>query len=111
MSDGADYTVVWAEQAVVDLESIIAFMAQSDPLSARRLLDRLRAQAEALEHLAERGRTVPELAAFGLVGVREVIVRPYRLVYRLDRQRVTVMAVFDGRRDLGDVLFDRLLRS
>jgi plasmid stabilization system protein ParE len=38
------------------------------------------------------------------------VVRPYRLIYRVERDTVTVLAVFDGRRDLEDVLLDRLLR-
>jgi toxin ParE1/3/4 len=42
---------------------------------------------------------------------RELVVRPYRLVYRVGSDAVVVLAVFDGRRDLEDVLLDRLVRS
>ena len=41
---------------------------------------------------------------------REPIVRPYRLVYRIEGDTVTELAVFDGRRDLEDILLERLLR-
>ncbi|HZX40211.1 MAG TPA: hypothetical protein VFE93_00150 [Myxococcaceae bacterium] len=39
------------------------------------------------------------------------MVRPYRLVYRIGSGAGVVLAVFDGRRDLEDVLLDRLVRS
>lgn len=111
MGDAPAYTVRWAEQAVRDLESIIAFVAQDAPSNARELLKRLRERATGLYEMPDRGRTVPELARFGIVGLRELVARPYRIVYRVDPGRMTVLAVLDGRRDLGDVLFDRLLRS
>lgn len=105
------YDVRWAEQAVRDLESVIAYVAHDAPLNARKILERIREAAAALRELPDRGRVVPELARFGVVGFRELIVNPYRLVYRIDSNAVFVLAVFDGRRDIQDVLFDRLLRS
>jgi toxin ParE1/3/4 len=42
---------------------------------------------------------------------RELVVSPYRLVYRVGSDAMVVLAVFDGRRDLEDVLVDRLRRS
>jgi GrpB-like predicted nucleotidyltransferase (UPF0157 family) len=37
--------------------------------------------------------------------------RPYRIVYRISGNTVVVLAVLDGRRDLQDVLLERLVRS
>ena len=42
---------------------------------------------------------------------RELVIRPYRLVYRIEGDTVIVLAVFDARRDLEDLLLERLLRS
>jgi len=41
----------------------------------------------------------------------ELVVKPYRLAYRVSRDTVKVLALFDGRRDLEDLLFERLLRG
>jgi hypothetical protein len=38
-------------------------------------------------------------------------VRPYRIVYRIEGDTVTVLGVLDGRRDLEDALLERLLRN
>lgn len=103
--------VVWAEAAVRDLEEVISFIAADSPLNARRVLDRLQRKARSLETSPYRGRIVPELMRFGMRTWRELVVRPYRLVYRVGRDAVVVLALFDGRRDLEDVLLERLVRN
>jgi len=76
---------------------------------ARLLEQRARSRA-ALESGPARGRVVLELRRLGMRTWRELVVRSYRLVYRIEGETKTVLAVFDGRRDLADVLLDRLLR-
>ena len=105
------YDVRWAAAASRDLEDLIAFVARGSPGNAGRLLARLHTAASSLERYPSRGRIVPELMHFGIRQWRELVIRPYRLVYRVERRSVSVLAVFDGRRDLEDVLLERLLRS
>ena len=105
------FRVVWAEAAARDLEELVAFVAQDSARNAERLLAKLRASAASLESVLARGRVVPELSRFGMRSWREIIVRPYRIVYRVSGDSVTVLALFDGRRDLEDLLLERLLRT
>jgi plasmid stabilization system protein ParE len=102
--------VHWTETAARDLEDLIAFIAADSPGNARRVLTRLQERAAALEVHPARGRIVPELASFGLSAWRELVVKPYRLIYRAEAKRVYVLAVVDGRRDLEDLLLKRLVR-
>ncbi len=104
------FRVQWAEVAVRDLEELVSFIAVDSALDSERVLRRLEKRAAALESSPARGRVVPELARFGMRTWRELVVRPYRLVYRIEGDTVTMLAVFDGRRDLEDILLDRLLR-
>jgi len=103
--------VIWAEAAVRDLEDIVSFVAIDSPLNAEHLLGRLSTKARSLETSSHRGRIVPELRRFGMRTWGELVVRPYRLVYRVAGEAVIVLALFDGRRELEDVLLDRLIRS
>ncbi len=103
--------VVWAEAAARDLEDIVSFVAIDSPPNAERLLARLSARARSLETSSGRGRIVPELLPLGMRTWRELVVRPYRLIYRVAGDTVIVLAVFDGRRELEDVLLERLVRS
>jgi toxin ParE1/3/4 len=105
------YRVVWAKAASRDLEEIILFVASASPLVAERLLDKIRRKARSLGMSPLRGRVVPELLRFGMRRWRELVIRPYRLIYRVSGRAVVVLAVFDGRRDLQEVLLERLVRE
>ena len=93
----------------MDLEEIATYVAASAPLDARKLIASLKAKTDSPARMRE--RVVPELAYFGIRTWREVVVRPYRIVYWIEAATVSVMAVLDGRRDLRDVLLGRLLRT
>lgn len=105
------WRVVWTEAATHDLIEIVSFAAQKDPADARRLLLRLRSKADSLERSSQRGRVVPELALAGTRTWRELVVKPHRIVYRIRGDVVWVGAVLDGRRDLEELLLERLTRN
>ena len=63
-----------------------------------------------LERLPERGRVVPELKTIDVYMYRELIERPWRVVYRFERNHVYVVAVLDARRNLASLLLERLTR-
>ena len=105
------FQVLWAEEAIQDLEAIVGYIAADNPVNAKNLLTKLRGRAASLDTSPMRGRVVPELARFGIRSWRELVVKPYRIIYRVAEKEVYVLAVFDGRRDLEDVLLERLVRS
>jgi len=106
-----EFEVLWTETAARDLEEIFSYIARDSPINARRVLTKLRTRAEGLTTLPHRGRVVPELRDLSLESWREILERPYRLIYRISESTVLIMAVLDGRRDLEDLLLRRLLRS
>lgn len=107
----SDFEVLWSEVAIRDLEQIVEFIEREAPLAAQRLFERIAERSRTLESLPLRGRVVPELARFEITTYRELIVEPFRLVYRVREKSVLVVAVFAGRRDLEDVLLARAARS
>lgn len=58
-------------------------------------VERLVDAAERLAHAPRMGRKVPE---FGREDVRELIHGHYRMVYRVAKERVEVLTVFEGHR-------------
>ena len=100
--------VVWARAARRDLEAIVAYLAEDNVALARTTLERIDGRARKLATLAEGGRVVPELARLNLRSYRELVVKPYRLLYRVSRIEVHVLVVFDARRSLEDAILDRL---
>ena len=102
--------VRWARSARRDLEAIVGYLADRSPRAALAALAQLEARAKASTILTERGRIVLELARLHVRQYRELVVPPYRLIYRVRGVQVLVLAVVDGRRSLEDVLLDRLIR-
>ena len=95
---------------MLDHEGVIAHIASDSPGNGAAVLSRLSARVSSLVAAPGRGCVVPELLHAGLSLWRELIVKPYRIVYRVDARKVYVLAVFDGRRDLEDLLLERLVR-
>jgi plasmid stabilization system protein ParE len=108
---GHNFKVQWTFAASQDLESIVDFVARDNPQAARRTLANLHKRAETLKTLPERGRVVPELVDIGLHLYRELLVTPWRIVYRISDDTVYVMMVIDGRRNAEDLLLERLVRQ
>jgi len=97
--------------AIEDTVALISYLQQQTPELSERLFQKLQRRTERLERFPERGRIVPELRQIGIDSLRELVIAPYRLLYRIDHQTVHVLAVFDGRRNLEDLLLERALRA
>lgn len=105
------FRVRWAKVAARDLEDIVSYIAIDSPEKAERVLERIERRAATLGTAPARGRVVPELARFGMRTWRELVLKPHRLIYRIEGDTVTVLALLDGRRDLEDLLLERLVRT
>lgn len=97
--DSGRRRVGWTAEARDDLDSAVAFIAEDSISAAILVLDRILAAASSLDYMPERGRVVPE---WDHPSVRELMVEPFRLLYLVEKNTVTVVAVIHQRRD-----FDR----
>ena len=105
------FTVEWAETARDDLSEIIDYIAADSAPDVLAVLDRIQRRADGLATAPERGRVVPELLWNGITTYRELVVPPWRVIYRIHETRVLVVSVVDSRRQLEDLLLARFLRS
>ena len=105
------HAVVWTRTAHDDLAELINYIAWNDPLAAKEVLARIEKRARTLAQQAGRGRIVPELREVGVLHYRELVERPWRIVFRIETRHVFVLAVLDARRDLQTLLLERLVRS
>ena len=105
------FRVTWTKTAEADLDGIIDFIADDSIDAALAVFTRIRERAATLHHFPNKGRVVPELLQHGIVQYRELILSPWRIMYRIDGSVVHVTAVFDSRRNLEDLLLERLTRG
>lgn len=104
------YQILLTAGAGQDLEALYDYIAQFDCIaSAERVLDQLTHVLEGLSTLPLRGSYPKELAALGIKEYRQVLFKPYRVIYRVAETQVIVYLIVDGRRDMQSVLARRLL--
>lgn len=82
--------VVWTDRARLRLQELDAYIAQDSPKAARQVTRRLILRSRQLERAPRSGRRVPE---YQRDDVRELLVRPYRIIYRLQAERIDVLTV------------------
>lgn len=92
--------LIWSPQSVHDLETVRDYVAGDSPRYAALVVERIVQGVERLTSFPESGRVVPERSDPQL---REVIVRPYRVVYRLRPGVVEIVTVFRGSRMLPEL--------
>ena len=104
--------VLLTEDAAHDLSDLYDYIAEHDaPAKADYVLDQLEEALNSLESFPERGRYPKELEALGIHEYREIFFKPYRILYRVIDERVYVLLISDGRRDMQSLLQRRLLRG
>ncbi|HOG18157.1 MAG TPA: type II toxin-antitoxin system RelE/ParE family toxin [Syntrophales bacterium] len=104
------YKVEWAFVAESDLKQILDRIAAENPDNALQILRKIRQKASSLFAFPERGRIVPELQGQGIHIYRELIIAPWRVVYRISDGTVFVLSVIDSRQNVEDILLDRLVK-
>ena len=87
--------VVWAPQAIEDVEAIRTFVARDSPHLAELVAERIFTAVTRLEEHPLSGRVVPEI---GHESIREIVQGNYRIVYRLRSDTIEVVTVFHGAR-------------
>lgn len=103
------YDVIWAGVAENDLKEIVEYIATDSPATALKTLTKIKQKASSLYTLPERGRTVPELQDQGILLYRELIVSPWRIIYRISEKKIYVLSVLDARQNVEDILLKRLI--
>ena len=104
-----EYKIIWANVAECDLKDIIEYISLDSPQNALKILKKINQKASELYTLPERGRIVPELQDHGILQYREIVIPPWRLIYRITERSVFILSLIDSRRNVEDILLKRFV--
>ena len=90
-------TVIWSDESLNRLLEIEDFVAVDNALKAEEFTDLLISKSVVIEENPEIGRIVPE---FSDPNIRELIIKGCRLVYRIVKDRINILTVFEGHRQI-----------
>ena len=85
--------VYWTQNAIKHLTNIYEYIALNSPTYARRMVDRITQRSEQISTQPFSGRKVPE---YETEDIRELIEKPYRIIYRLKQDQIDILAVIHG---------------
>ena len=89
--------VEWSDFARDDLDDLVRYISHDSAFYARRFGQKVVLTTRRLREFPESGRVIPEAEDKAL---REIIVQGYRVMYRLETDRVLILAVMHGSRDV-----------
>jgi plasmid stabilization system protein ParE len=87
--------VVWTEPAWEDLAAAADYIARDSENYAAAFVEEVKEAAASLAWFAERGQVVPEFADRT---IRELLIKPYRLVYEVADDKVLILTLIHGAR-------------
>jgi len=90
-------TVYWTRNAKGELRAIHDYIAQNSPRYAQGTVDRITRRTNQLASHPQLGAVVPE---YSEASIRELLVYPYRILYRVGESRIEVLSVVHGARQL-----------
>jgi toxin ParE1/3/4 len=106
------FRVFLTDDASRDLEKVYDYIKSHDaPGKADCVLDQIEKAFGGLSEKSERGVYPKELPAVGLREYREIVFKPYRIIYRVMDENVYIMVIADGRCDMQALLQRRFLQA
>lgn len=103
------YEIIWARVAENDLNEIIDYIAMDSPANALKIFKKIKNEVSSLYTMPERCRIVTELKDQGVMQYRELILSPWRIMFRVTGMKVYVLSVLDSRRNIEDILLKRFV--
>lgn len=101
--------IIWAKYAYTDLDGILDHINQNNSENVQKIYQKIMSKVKSLESFSGIGRTIPELKSLNVSIFREIFEDPWRIFYRTEDRKVYVLAIFDGRRNLEEIIIKRLL--
>ena len=87
--------LIWTREALQKLNGIEDFIEINNPERAEIFINYLIEQGELISQNPKIGRIVPEILN---PEIREIIVKKYRIVYKINKNNIIILTVFEGHR-------------
>lgn len=95
-----------------DFIEIYTYIGYLDGIEqAEKIKILLKEKIDSLSTLPERGKYPQELIDLGIFQYRELAVYPWRIFYKINGNNIDIVSILDGRRDLDEILKERLIKN
>jgi len=105
-----EYKVKITQNAENDINEIIDYISQNNPRTALIIMEKIYTKINSLNRFPNRGSYVPELLIRNIKDYRQITEDQWKIYYKINENIVNVLAVIDSRRNLKDLLINKLLK-
>jgi Plasmid stabilization system protein len=106
-----EYKVRIPKSVKKDIEEIVEYYFDDRPEYAKKIFEVLFERIQSLKNFPKKGRFVPELLEYNINEYREILESYWRIIYRIDDDIVEIFTVIDSRRNVQDLLVEKLKRK
>jgi len=89
--------VIWSYVAVGNLIENSRYIAKENPDAARAVINDIYEAGNRIKEFPDKGRIVPEI---GKSNVKEIFCRSYRIIYKIESRKITILTVRHMRQHL-----------
>ena len=89
--------IIWTKTARNDIKDIYDYIAKDSKYYANMFIENIKNETKKLKSYPELGRVVPE---YNKKRLRELIYKNYRIIYKLEEERIAIITIFHSARDL-----------
>ncbi len=89
--------IVWSPLAIDRVTEIAEYISLDNPTAAQNRIDEVFNKVGLLKSSPESGRIVPEIER---KEIREILYRNYRIIYRFEVQKISILTVRHGKQIL-----------
>ena len=93
-----------------DLNEIIEYYSSLSQNYVESTISEFEENVMSLKQHPRSGRIIPELERQGITQYRELIQGYYRIIYKISKDKVTVLTIIDGRRNFEEIIIEKLSR-
>ena len=87
--------VIWSKESLKQLIQIEQYISKDSPERVVQFIDKLIDRGEKIKDFPFKGRIVPEFSANE---IKEVFENSYRIFYRISKDQIGILTVFEGHR-------------
>ena len=89
--------LIWTDPSIEDLRAVRDYIARDSDYYAADLVEQVVLSAERLLRFPKLGRVVPEAQD---ENIRELVHQNYRIIYRIAGERIEILTIVHGSKDL-----------
>ncbi len=106
------YKIIWSEDASLDLVDIISYIKMhSGKKIAKGIYTRIKRKVDNIIDFPKAGIIVPELYSIGITDIYQIIESPWKIYYKILENKILVLSVIDGRRNLEEILYKKIIST